>query len=283
MRRPDFRKTRRRASPAQTPSEDSARHVHHKNVVGRLINFRGLVYSPVNENGVIFLFGKVAADLNMYVETIRPGYPDCIAKRYIGKGKWEDVRIEFEFRSADFTRHRHHPDDCDAIVCWEHDWSDCPKRIEVIELRSIVEELPNPVLEEPDKVSEVTEHSIDDFFEEKSVRAIYDNFHRQIVKIDGAIWRKVSENTITYYSPKRVFVYVNARKQGFRLIVFTNGRRLPGVEPIDYERGGKKWGRLFVKSKSDLRSAISVLRSSHERMLDAIKRGENTGWYAEQR
>src|ERR1022692_4881918 len=41
-----------------------ARHVHHRNVVGKLINFRGLVYAPVNENGVIFLFGKVAADLN---------------------------------------------------------------------------------------------------------------------------------------------------------------------------------------------------------------------------
>ena len=70
----------------------------------------------------------------LYVETIRPGYPDCVATRYIGKGKWEDVRIEFEFRSSDFARHRHYPDDCDAIVCWEDDWKDRPDRIEVIEL-----------------------------------------------------------------------------------------------------------------------------------------------------
>ena len=39
-----------------------------ESVVGDLINFRGLVYSPLNENGVIFLFGKVMEDLNMYVE-----------------------------------------------------------------------------------------------------------------------------------------------------------------------------------------------------------------------
>ena len=38
-----------------------------RSIVGDLINFRGLVYAPVNENGVVFLFGKVAEDLNMYV------------------------------------------------------------------------------------------------------------------------------------------------------------------------------------------------------------------------
>jgi hypothetical protein len=36
-----------------------------KSIVGDLINFRGLVYAPLNENGVIFLFGKVMDDLNM--------------------------------------------------------------------------------------------------------------------------------------------------------------------------------------------------------------------------
>jgi hypothetical protein len=39
--------------------------MNDKNVVGDLINFRGLVYSPTNENGVIFLFGRVTEDLNM--------------------------------------------------------------------------------------------------------------------------------------------------------------------------------------------------------------------------
>lgn len=29
-----------------------------------LINFRGLVYSPVNEQGVVYLFSKVAASHN---------------------------------------------------------------------------------------------------------------------------------------------------------------------------------------------------------------------------
>ncbi len=29
---------------------------NNKSVVGDLINFRGLVYAPMNENGVVFLF-----------------------------------------------------------------------------------------------------------------------------------------------------------------------------------------------------------------------------------
>ena len=39
--------------------------MYDQSVVGDLINFRGLVYSPVNENGVVLLFGKIAQDLNM--------------------------------------------------------------------------------------------------------------------------------------------------------------------------------------------------------------------------
>lgn len=57
-----------------------------KSVVGDPINFRELVYAPLNEQGVVFLFGKVAGDLNMYVEEIKPGFPDCIPRRFTGKG-----------------------------------------------------------------------------------------------------------------------------------------------------------------------------------------------------
>ena len=265
-----------------TRIERALHHIRHRNVVGKLINFRGLVYAPVNENGVIFLFGKVAADLNTYIETIRPGYPDCLAKRYIGKGKWEELRIEFEFRASDFVRHQHNPADCDAIVCWISDWPDCPKNIEVIELQAVIPQLENPVMEEPDKVTELSEHNVDDLFRDRPIRLLYDNLHPQIMKIDNGIWRKIGERNITYYSPDRVFAYLGVQKQGLRFTVFTNGNRLPAVDSLDYERGGEKWGRLYVKSRSDLKAAVRALKASHERLVNAIRRGENTGWYAEQ-
>jgi len=119
-----------------------------QSIVGDLINFRGLVYSPLNENGVVFLFGKVAEDLNMYIEEIKPGFPDCIARRFTGKG-WERLRVEFEHTSRNFKQHGHDPDDCDLIICWEHNWKDCP--LEVIELKDRIKEMENRPIKRPDE------------------------------------------------------------------------------------------------------------------------------------
>jgi hypothetical protein len=108
---------------------------------GPPIDFRGLRHAPINEQGVVFLFGMVAFELGFIVEAVHAAYPDCEAKRRIDDkgGRWQRVRIEFEFRSRSFLAHGHDPLKCDLIVCWEHDWVDCP--IEVIELRRVIDEL----------------------------------------------------------------------------------------------------------------------------------------------
>jgi hypothetical protein len=74
---------------------------------GDPIDFRGLRHAPVNEAGVIFLFGMVAKELGYFVEVIQAGFPDCEAKRQIAPGKWQRVRIEFEFESRAFEQHGH--------------------------------------------------------------------------------------------------------------------------------------------------------------------------------
>ena len=122
---------------------------HSRSVVGNLINFHGLVYSPMNENGVVFLFGKIAGDLNMYVEEIKPGFPDCIARRFTGKG-WDRVAVEFEFTSSNFKDHGHKASDCDLIVCWEHNWQECP--VEVMELKSMIPDMENETIKRPDDI-----------------------------------------------------------------------------------------------------------------------------------
>ncbi|MDP2730504.1 MAG: winged helix-turn-helix domain-containing protein [Dehalococcoidales bacterium] len=109
-----------------------------RSIVGDPINFEGLIYGPLNENGVIFLFSKVHDKLGINIEAIQPGFPDAKGRRKVRKG-WEDIWIEFEFKSSQFKVHGHDPKGCDAIICWEHDWKDCP--IEVIELKSKIEEL----------------------------------------------------------------------------------------------------------------------------------------------
>lgn len=107
---------------------------------GSFLNFRGLQHAPVNEQGVVFLFGMVCNELGFAVEAVRTSYPDCEAKRRVKARRgfvWERVRIEFEYCSRDFD---HDPNGCDVIVCWEHNWPECP--LEVIELKTVIQSLP---------------------------------------------------------------------------------------------------------------------------------------------
>ena len=105
---------------------------------GPFLNFRGLQHAPINEQGVVLLFGMVAVELGYVVESVATGFPDCEAKRRI-KGpaeSWERIRIEFEYQSRNFLDHGHDASECDVIVCWEHNWPECP--IEVLELSSAI-------------------------------------------------------------------------------------------------------------------------------------------------
>jgi hypothetical protein len=105
---------------------------------GRIVNLPVLQHAPTNENAVIYLFGTLASELGFVVETITPGFPDCTAKRRLDTAgeRWTRVRIEFEYESRNFVDHGHDPEGCDLIVCWRHNWKDCP--VEVMELKAIV-------------------------------------------------------------------------------------------------------------------------------------------------
>ena len=102
-------------------------------VLGEKIDFRGLLHAPVNELGVVYFFGILSDDLGFIVESVQSGFPDCDAKRRLVKNRWQRVRIEFEYRSSNFVVHKHDITKCDLIICWEHDWKDCP--LEVISLK----------------------------------------------------------------------------------------------------------------------------------------------------
>jgi hypothetical protein len=101
---------------------------------GEPIDCRHMRHAP----GVILLFGILAPDLGFLVESVQNGFPDCEAKRALDHhGRtWQHVRIEFEYRSRNFRDHGHDPAGCDLLVCWVHDWAECP--LEVLELRRIV-------------------------------------------------------------------------------------------------------------------------------------------------
>lgn len=114
-----------------------------KRMVGAPLNFRAMLHEPVNEQGVVILFGMVAHDLGFFVDAIGTDFPDCRAKRRVKGGRLEEVRIEFEFKSRTF-RNYHEPLQCDLIVCWEDDWgADSP--VQVLELKSEIEKLKSKI------------------------------------------------------------------------------------------------------------------------------------------
>ncbi len=106
---------------------------------GAPLGWRALLHEPVNELGVVLAFGMMAEALGYAVEGVGAAFPDCLAKRRVAPDRWEGVRIEFEFRSRNFRDHGHDPAKCDMIVCWDHDWPDCP--VEVLALSGAVARL----------------------------------------------------------------------------------------------------------------------------------------------
>ncbi|NKB20307.1 MAG: hypothetical protein GKS01_07410 [Alphaproteobacteria bacterium] len=98
-----------------------------------------MLHAPVNEQGVVMLFGMMAAALGYVVDSVTAAFPDCTGKRLVREAeggqppRWEAVRIEFEYRSRSFHYHRHDAAQCDVIICWEDDWPDCP--LEVLALK----------------------------------------------------------------------------------------------------------------------------------------------------
>jgi hypothetical protein len=107
---------------------------------GPLMRPYPLICGPVNEMGVVYLFGAVAEKLGFVVLRIQQEFPDCEALMQVEEDRWELVRIEFEYESRNFLKHMHDSKDCDLIVCWRHNWPECP--LDVVELKRELPKLP---------------------------------------------------------------------------------------------------------------------------------------------
>jgi hypothetical protein len=131
-----------RQSPTPPPGKLRYPPLNGRPTYGQPMDFRGLRHEPVNEQGVVLLFGMVAKELGYTVEAVQSGFPDCEAKRQIAPQRWQRVHLEFEFESRNFRDHGHSLAGCDVIVCWRHNWPGCPPHLEILELSSLIKSLP---------------------------------------------------------------------------------------------------------------------------------------------
>jgi hypothetical protein len=96
-----------------------------------------VTYAPVNELGVMVLFAALAKDLGFTITHIQTQFPDGEVMREVEPGRHQRLPVEFEYESRNFVTHGHPVDGCKLIICWRHNWPECP--VEVLELKSVVE------------------------------------------------------------------------------------------------------------------------------------------------
>ena len=108
---------------------------------GRTLNFRAFTYAPTCEPDVVQMFGAVADELGFEIIGNRSAFPDCEARRKenADRDRYKKCLIEYEFSSLDYKKHNHPTVGCDLIVCWLHNWKECP--IEVLSLEEEIKKL----------------------------------------------------------------------------------------------------------------------------------------------
>lgn len=248
-------------------------------IVGDIVNFRGIVYAPTNELGVVHLFGNVFEELDIKIEEFKNTYPDCTARRFIGKG-WERINIEFEYKSKNFLLHNHDPNGCDLIVCWEHDWPECP--IEVIELKTEIKNLPNNCAAKKNKhatkdntaiiQNNLSRYKFSDSFTSKFFRLCDD-----LLRINENIWTKVTDQQIGFFAASRSFTSAKIHKKGFRVNCFSRGTDINGTSAISH-KSCPRWRTFFMDENCDTNKAFLIIKESYHLHLAAVTAGESTSW-----
>jgi hypothetical protein len=69
-------------------------------VYGPAMVASAFVHEPINEMGVVFLFGTQAARLGFMVTLIQTEFPDCEAFVEVAPKRWQRIRIDFYTRAA---------------------------------------------------------------------------------------------------------------------------------------------------------------------------------------
>jgi len=86
---------------------------------------------PYNEEDLKRLFWQIHTELGFICIEVGNNFPDALLIR---DGK--TYKTEFEYYSSNFVKHRHDIKKVDLIICWMHDWEDCP--VEVLEVKKLV-------------------------------------------------------------------------------------------------------------------------------------------------
>lgn len=74
-------------------------------------------FSVRNEQGVVWMFSKMARMVGWDLLDIRSAFPDATFVNTAG----QRLEVEFEYKASNFILHKHDPNGCDFVVCWTAD------------------------------------------------------------------------------------------------------------------------------------------------------------------
>lgn len=245
-----------------------------KEIVGAPLNFRGMMYAPTNEQGVVYLFALISNDLGFKVENVRTEFPDCTALRKVGPDKYQRVRIEFEMYSKNFSAHEHDPSNCDIVVCWKHNWPEYPKvDIEIIsiydqinELEKIEKESIEESLEELATISGDDKEIVNFFIQRNFPIEIKKLFYELKEEIDNAkidYVLNVAKTAITFRHKGTNFLYTVPQNKQIKIYFRVNPEKYDFLTPLhDENRADWPVFRLTDNNKERISDFIPVLNDA---------------------
>jgi len=116
----------------RTPKEQE----EERTIPARPLQKFGLLFEPQTEQEVVYLFSQLHRELDFpYIIKFQKDFPDVIV---LDKNR-EPKKIEIEKFASDFIAHRHPPEECDFIVCWENDLTEIPEKFpQIIPLKDYI-------------------------------------------------------------------------------------------------------------------------------------------------
>jgi hypothetical protein len=229
-------------------------------IVGDPLNDPGFRFAPTNAKGVLLLFVRNIDEFHMYVEEVPEDFPDCIVRQRTERG-WKRVAVICAFSSSGLRTQVPSLSRCDLVVCWEHDWPDCP--LEVITLRKVrLQAMSTPagagerqrlggyLTRQPAHMQRVFRRL------DQGIRALTPH----IVSKTTRGWK--GAGGVSYYTPELRFGGVDFLRtgRGFTFSVFTGGQRWEGVKPSL----SAPWGFVTVRTEADLPKALALAKAAFE-------------------
>jgi len=106
----------------------------------------GLEESPVNEQGVVLLFGKIHFAIGFpSIIKVQQDFPDCKAYSIRVRGQRHRANIEFKYKSSSYYRSKRSAeqweDKVNYLVCWEHDCKSFNQKIKFVQVIALKDEL----------------------------------------------------------------------------------------------------------------------------------------------